>query len=90
MLLEERDHCGDATGMVSANVLVASTRRRGEDGALAVGQGVAENQGGGHSKGWSPFLLSGGGAILNIELQTSFACVTLEGRRKYFAGGPRR
>lgn len=27
----------------------------------------------------------GARAIPNVELQTSFACVTLEGRRKYFA-----
>lgn len=34
--------------------------------------------------------IRGARAIPNVELQTSFACVTLEGRRNYFAGGPRR
>nr|DAP83144.1 MAG TPA: hypothetical protein [Caudoviricetes sp.] len=50
------------------------------------GVGAAENQGGRSLERVAAFFaVRGARAIPNVELQTSFACVTLEGRRKYFA-----
>lgn len=49
------------------------------------GIGAAENQGGRSLERVVAFsVVRGARAISNVELQTSFACVTLEGRRKYF------
>ena len=75
-----RDHCGNAAGMVRANVLAASTRRRAAmgkcieiDHVLHAGKmvprrwdGGSGKSGGGHSKGWSPFLLSEGQELFQI------------------------
>lgn len=76
----KRDHCGNAAGMVRANVLAASTRHR-----AAMGKGIeidhvlhavkmvprrwdrgSGKSGGGHSKGWSPFLLSEGQELFQM------------------------
>ena len=84
----KRDHCGNAAGMVRANVLAASTRRRAAmgkgieieamkpveiDHVLHAGKmvprrwdGGSGKSGGGHSKGWSPFLLSEGQALFQM------------------------
>lgn len=83
-----RDHCGNAAGMVRANVLAASTRRRAAMGKcieieamkpveidhfLHAGKMVPRRRdrgsgksGGGHSKGWSPFLLSEGQELFQM------------------------
>ena len=76
----KRDHCGNAAGMVRANVLAASTRHRAAmgkgieiDHVLHAGKmvprrgcGGSGKSGGGHSKGWSPFLLSEGQELFQI------------------------
>lgn len=84
----KRGQCGDAAGMVRANVLAASTRRRAAmgkcleieamkpveiDHVLHAGKMVPRRwgrgsgkSGGGHSKGWSPFLLSEGQALFQM------------------------
>ena len=95
-----RDHCGNAAGMVRANVLAASTRRRAAmgkcieiDHVLHAGKMVPRRWDGGQRKIRGRSLervvafsaVRGAIDIPNVELQTSFACVTLEGRGNYFA-----